>query len=94
VIHRLTDNPAKAARWATTEDATAAGIRWALAHAPGVRHDVRSEPADDGKGFVVRVFAQGGHPVLDRVGWLKEPRVVRTKRRKVEDDLAEAWAAQ
>lgn len=86
MIHTLTDNPAKASRWATWESADAAGSRWAMAHSEGVRNNVRAEPAADGKGFAVRAFAKDGHPVFDRIGWLCEKRISRKKRRKVEDD--------
>jgi hypothetical protein len=80
----LTDNPRKAARWATLEQAREAALRWASGQL--FRPDVRAEPSDDRKGYAVRVYRAGGCPVAAKLGWLVEKRIVRVKRRKVEDD--------
>lgn len=81
----LTDNPAKAARWEDPKYADETAARWVGAHAEGIRPAYRVEPADDRKGYVVRVYMKGGRPVEDRIGWLCEKRVVRRRRKVVED---------
>jgi hypothetical protein len=83
-MYSLTDNPRKAARWDDSIQARTTGLRWASDRL--FRPEVRIEPADDSKGYVVRVYAQGGRPVEDKLGWLAEKRIVRVKRRKVVED--------
>lgn len=85
MIHSITDNPQKAAQWGLREHAEEAARKWAESHSEAVRPAVRVEPSDDSRGYSVRVFSQGGHPIMDRIGWLKEKRIVRSKRRKVEE---------
>jgi hypothetical protein len=83
MTYTLTDNPAHCHRWHDWVAARTALEMFLRSHGESVRPEGRFEPAENGRGYVVRIYARHGRPVEDRIGWLREKRIT-SRRRKPE----------
>lgn len=83
--YTVTDNPAIASRYFAEDRAEDVGAAYCVN-----RQNVcfRTEAGVGAPGIVVRIFAAGGDPVLNRIGWLRERRI--TSRRKVAKEVENA----